>query len=322
MKRAGPALISTGLLAGCNGHQSTLATFGAEAAEIRTMAIILLCGAITIAMTVFALYVQALRSPENGISHKQGMRLVLWAGAIVPTVTLTALLLLALPAMRPMKLEPEGLTIRVEGEQFWWRVIYEQPDASRQLVDANEVRIPVGRNVAFQLTATDVLHSFWIPGLAGKMDMIPGRLNQLVVRAERPGRYRGVCAEFCGLSHALMAFDVIAMEQDAFDRWISRQRQSSPGVANRNGAEAFAEHGCGGCHTIRGTEHTSRIGPNLSRFGDHVSLGAGIMQPSTENIAAFIRDPHEAKPGARMPAFPQITEKEATDIARYLKGLK
>jgi cytochrome c oxidase subunit 2 len=209
----------------------------------------------------------------------------------------------------------------VEGEQFWWRVAYRFGDGA-PLLSANEVRIPVGRTVAFELTATDVLHSFWIPGLAGKMDMIPGRLNRLVVKAEKAGRYRGICAEFCGLSHALMAFDVIAMEPADFDAWRSRSPSPSPMAARSKGRTLFDAQGCGGCHTIRGTSHVATIGPDLSRFGERKTLGAGIMPPTIENIAAFIRAPQDAKPGARMPAYPQISHADAHAIALYLKDLK
>ncbi|WP_326490637.1 cytochrome c oxidase subunit II [Sphingobium sufflavum] len=174
-------------------------------------------------------------------------------------------------------------------------------DGAAPFVSANEVRIPVGRTVAFQLTATDVIHSFWIPGLAGKMDMIPGGITTLPVRAEKAGRYRGVCAEFCGLSHALMAFDVIAMEPEAFDAWLAEARSQSPKGGLSEGAHLFADHGCGGCDSLNGG---TSIGPALGDFAGRGTLGAGILPPTTAHIAAFIRAPHKAKPGVRMPAYP------------------
>jgi cytochrome c oxidase subunit 2 len=150
------------------------------------------------------------------------------------------------------------------------------------LSSANEIRVPVGRTVVLELMAEDVIHSFWIPGLAGNMDMIPGRTNRLVVKAEKPGRYRGVCAEFCGLSHALMAFDVIAMEPAAFDRWLADARAVVPLPAIATpGCALFDAQGCGACHTIRGTPHVGTIGPDLSRFGERLTLGASIFPPSS-----------------------------------------
>jgi len=308
------------LLGACNRHQSALAPFGVEAAETRTLTIVLAAGAVVLALFVAGLYIFAVRAPEGSLSHRGGMRLVLWVGAVMPTVVLTVLLLFALPAMRPLPADDGDLRIRVEGEQFWWRVAYD-PDGDAPLVSANEVRIPVGRTVVFDLTATDVIHSFWIPGLAGKMDMIPGRETRLVVKATMPGRYRGVCTEFCGLSHALMAFEVVAMEPAAFDAWLAATRvpATSPRVA---GAALFDRSGCGACHAIRGTAHDARIGPDLSRYGERLTLGAGTLDPTVENTAAFIRDQQAAKPGARMPSYKGMPEADAVAIARYLKGLK
>jgi cytochrome c oxidase subunit II len=170
--------------------------------------------------------------------------------------------------------------------------------------------------VAFQLSATDVIHSFWIPGLAGKMDMIPGRITTLPVRAEKVGRYRGVCAEFCGLSHALMAFDVIAMEPEAFDAWLVKARTQSPKGGTSEGARLFAAHGCGGCHSLNGG---TSIGPALGDFAGRGTLGAGTLPPTTAHIAAFIRAPHKAKPGVRMPAYPHLSDADARAIAIWLR---
>lgn len=315
------ALLVAGLTA-CNAEQSTLHVFGAEARAVRQMALVLTIGAVLIVAIMVALYVRAVRAPEGRLSHDGGMRMVLWLGAIGPTLILTALLIYALPAMRPRATAPGDLTIRVDGEQFWWRVAYDRGRELSPLLSANEVRIPVRRTVIFELTARDVIHSFWIPGLAGKMDMIPGRTNRLVVQAEKAGRYRGVCAEFCGLSHALMAFDVIAMDGADFDAWMARSRAASTGVTASRGARLFDAHGCGGCHAIRGTPHDADIGPDLSRFGERPTLGAGILPPTPANVAAFIRSPQVAKPGARMPAYPQISAADALAIADFLKGLK
>ncbi len=310
------------MLGGCNDIQSALDVFGAEARQVRHITILLTIGAIVIFATVVALYIRAVRAPEGRMSHAAGMRMVLWVGAVGPAVILCALLIYALPAMRPRASEPGDLVIAVEGEQFWWRVDYRASGAA-PLVSANEVRVPVGRTVVFELTASDVIHSFWIPGLGGKMDMIPGRTNRLVVRAEKAGRFRGVCAEFCGLSHALMAFDVIAMPPADFDRWLEAGRGASQAAAtDMRGRALFDGQGCGGCHAIRGTAHDGTIGPDLSRFGERLTLGAGILPPTPDKVADFIRNPQKYKSGARMPAYPQMSEADARAIADYLKALK
>lgn len=309
-------------LGGCNDIQSALDVFGAEARQVRHITLILTIGAVVVFAIVAAIYVRAVRAPEGKLSHEAGMRMVLWVGAVGPAIILCALLIYALPAMRPRAAEPSDLVIAVEGEQFWWRVDYRMPGTA-PLVSANEVRVPVGRTVVFELTASDVIHSFWIPGLAGKMDMIPGRTNRLVVRAEKAGRFRGVCAEFCGLSHALMAFDVVAMPAADFDRWLVASRGASrTAMADMRGRALFDAQGCGGCHAVRGTAHDGTIGPDLSRFGERLTLGAGILPPTPEKVAAFIRNPHKYKPGARMPAYPQMREADVRAIADYLKALQ
>ena len=315
--RASPAALA--LLAGCNRHQSALSTFGAEAEGIRSITIVLVVGAVAIAAGVAALARHAMRAPEGELTTKGGERLILWAGGILPTIVLGALLIYSLPAMRPRAVAPADLRIEAVGEQFWFRVRYRAPGAP-PVETANEVRVPVGRAVLFELTGGDVIHSFWIPGLAGKMDMIPGRVNRLPVMATKPGRYRGVCTEFCGLSHALMAFEVVAMEPAAFDRWLAGQRR--PALASAApGRALFGGYGCGGCHAVRGTEHRGAIGPDLTHFGARRTLGAGILPQTEEAVARFIRHPEDAKPGVRMPAFGHMPPRDARLIARWLKGL-
>lgn len=316
------AALAVMLVSGCNRHQSTLAPFGDEAADTLTLTLVLTAGAVIIAIGVLALVWRASHSSRRSLSEAGGLKLILWAGAIIPTVVLTVLLMFALPAMRPMPQGEEDLRVYVEGEQFWWRVRY-QPPGAEPFTTANEVRIPVGRTVVFDLAATDVIHNFWIPGLAGKMDMIPGRTNQLVVKATKPGTFRGVCTEFCGLSHALMAFDVIAMEPAAFDAWLAEARDTTRTASGPDvvlGAQAFDRRGCGACHAIAGTPHDAGIGPDLTHYADRLTLGAGILEPSVANTAAFIRDPAAFKPGVRMPAYADMPQAEAEAIARYLKA--
>ncbi len=304
-----------------SGRQSIFSTFGAEAETLAGLTWWMTAGAVVIFVAVATLIVMALRARRNAITHRQGMRLVLWAGGVVPTVVLLSLLVSTLPQMRPIAVAPGDLRVTVEGEQFWWRIRYRSPGAA-ELVTANELRIPVGRTVALELEAGDVLHSFWVPGLAGKMDMVPGRTNTLVVRATRAGRFRGQCAEFCGLSHALMAFDVIAMEPAAFDRWLAERRgPARDGAATDPGARAFAAYGCAACHAVRGTAAAGTIGPDLTHVGARTTLGAGILPMDTEHLRRFVKDAPAVKPGARMPAYPHMTNDDATAIARWLESL-
>lgn len=307
-------------LAGCNRRQSALAPFGEDAARIETMTIVMVAGAVAIALAMAGLMLWAMRAPEGRLGLRGGERLILGLGGAVPAALLLALLAYSLPAMRPRAVAAGDLAVTVEGEQFWWRVRYAPPGAA-PVTTANEVRLPVGRTVLFRLRGGDVIHSFWIPGLAGKMDMIPGRETMLAVRATEPGVFRGQCAEFCGLSHALMAFDVVAMPPAAFDAWLAGERRDARAAADP-GAALFARHGCGGCHTVRGTGAAGGIGPDLTHIGARRSIAAGTLAPGEANLAAFIRHPERFKPGALMPAFPHIAEADARLIARYLGGLR
>jgi cytochrome c oxidase subunit II len=320
-KRLRPLLaLGATLLAACNRQQSALSPFGEEADAIRTMTAVLVAGATVIALAVAALGWRATHAPDGEMTQERGMRLILWGGAIVPTVVLTALLLFALPAMRPRPVAAGDLRIRATGEQFWWRVDYRLPGQA-PVTSANEVRVPVGRTVLFELVGGDVIHSFWIPGLAGKMDMIPGRLNRLPVRATRAGRFRGQCTEFCGLGHALMAFDVVAMEPAAFDRWLAAERGPARAV-EAPGRALFAAYGCGGCHAVRGEGHAGTIGPDLTRMGARATLAAGMLPPREDVLARWIRHPEAFKPGVRMPAYPHMPDGDAVAIARWLRGLR
>ncbi|KQT31389.1 cytochrome B [Sphingomonas sp. Leaf412] len=310
------ARVGNGVFSSGGAPQSVFATFGVEAERLATLTWVMVGGAVVIALAVAALFIVAIRAKEGALTHRGGMRLLLWAGGVVPTIILFTLLVATLPQMRPIRAEPGDLRIAVQGEQFWWRVRY-QPPGAPAVVAANEVRVPVGRTVAFSLTAGDVLHSFWIPGLAGKVDMVPGRANALVVRATKAGRYRGQCAEFCGLSHALMAFDVVAMEPAAFEAWLSAQRRDAAADD-----ATFAAYGCGGCHAVRGTAHAGAIGPDLTHLATRPTLGAGMQAMTPANLVRFVRDAPSVKPGARMPAYPQMTDAEAIRIARYLETLK
>lgn len=275
-------------------------------------------GVITIGVVWLAFH--AARAPAGQLDLRAGMRVILWLGAIGPTFLLTALLLFSLPRMQPLSAGEGDLRITVDGEQFWWRVRY--VPAGRDAVEtANEIRVPVGRTVLFELRSPDVIHSFWIPGLAGKVDMIPGRTNELVVRATETGVYRGVCAEFCGLSHARMAFDVVAMEPAAFDRWFEGAARAATGVSGP-GRRLFEDYGCGGCHAIRGHVEGGPIGPDLTHFGARHSLGAGALPMTISAIASFIRNPAVSKPGARMPAFLMMPAADAEAIASYLAALR
>lgn len=306
------------LAGGCGRVQSAFAPFGAEAEALRTLAIVMFAAAAAITIGVLALAAWAVRR-DAGIGYRGGLRVILWLGGIGPALLLTALLLASLPRMRPLAAPAGSLTVAVDGEQFWWRVMY-RPEGAPPVATANEIRVPVGRTVTFALESPDVIHSFWIPGLAGKVDLIPGRTNELVALATRAGRFRGVCAEFCGPSHALMAFDVVAMEADAFDAWLDTLARPAAAV-DGPGRALFGEYGCEGCHVVRGHFPGTPVGPDLTHYGARATLGAGTLPMSIAATSRFIRAPRAVKPGARMPSFRDMPRDDADAIARYLLEL-
>lgn len=312
-------------LSGCSGLQSTLDPAGEEAAQIAGLFQIMVIAGAVIWVIVVAGLIYARRPMRRRLSDPGAGRLILGGGAIFPSVALLILLGYALwqmPLLRPSPSAAagDGLRIEVTGRQFWWKVVY-HPSDGEPVVSANEIRLPVGERVEFLLKSDDVIHSFWIPSLGGKVDMIPGRINRLSLLATKPGNFRGPCAEFCGQSHALMAFSAVAMEPPAFREWLKAKARPSSGAAGE-GQRLFLKHGCGSCHRIAGTEAQGAVGPDLSHLGSRRTLGAGILPNTEEAIAHFITEPDVVKPGAKMPAFDMLPAGEIQAIAAYLKGLE
>lgn len=319
------------LLSSCAGVQSALDPAGSEADAVATLFWVMVAGGGLIWLLVVGLVIYASRLQKAPVSESTAGKVILFGGGIFPIVVLTALLAYAvwlMPAMRPwFGGEGEGLRrIEITGEQFWWRVRYLDASGAVLHEAANEVHMPVGERVLFLLKAKDVIHSFWIPSIGGKMDAIPGRTNELQLEATKPGSYRGICAEFCGTSHALMAFTVQAMEPAEFDRWLAsagpRQTAAADVTGAHPGLSLFLQNGCSACHTIDGTPAQGEIGPNLSAFGTRPTIAAGTLANTTDNLVRFIQYPDAIKPGVRMPGFSMLPRDEVTAIAAYLKGLE
>jgi cytochrome c oxidase subunit 2 len=213
---------------------------------------------------------------------------------------------------------PTALLVTVRGWQWWWEFRYPELD----VVTANELRLPVGRPVVFALEGPDVIHSFWIPQLGGKRDVVPGRLNHLALTPERTGEYWGQCAEFCGASHANMGLRVIVEEPGAFDRWVAAQTAppAEPTGVAAEGKAIYARSACVGCHAIRGVS-AGVLGPDLTHFGSRALFGAGLWPTTTEHLVPWLKDPPALKPGAKMPNL-NLSDAEATALAAYLLSLK
>lgn len=309
---------------GCSGEQSALDPAGWDAQELASLFWIMLSGAgIVWLLVIFATLGAVRYHPQAFASIRPGWFIFL-SGVVFPTICLGGLLVYSLQLLPGARDVSADMTIRVSGEQWWWRVSYEGP-RGEDVVSANEIKIPSGATVEFELTSPDVIHSFWIPVLGGKMDMIPGRTNRLLLRPNKPGTYRGVCAEYCGTSHAFMGFPVVVQTQSEFDDWLKLETTDavqpiSPAAAN--GERLFMNTGCRACHTIRGTEARGEIGPDLTHFGGRKTIGAGILANTSVNLERWLRDTGKLKPAVRMPEFSMLHSNEIGDLAAYLTGLK
>jgi cytochrome c oxidase subunit 2 len=233
------------------------------------------------------------------------------------------LLVIAIPTMQvifrtqaPPK--PGALEVQVLGKQWWWEFRYPSLD----LVTANELHVPAGQTVSLRLEGPDVIHSFWVPQLGGKRDVVPGRVNRITFTPDTPGEYPGQCAEYCGTSHANMAMRVIVDAPAEFEKWVAAQKAApgEPTGAAAEGKGVFTKSACVGCHAIQGVS-AGALGPDLTHFGSRKTLAAGMFPNTVENVTAWIRMPTVMKPGAKMPAVP-MTEAEAKALATYLLSLK
>ena len=308
---------------------SLLRTYGFVAGREAWLGWILLGVATVVVLVVSALVLAgALRRPrpEPGLLERggEGLRWIVIGGIVVPTVILVVVLILTVTTQSAIA-TPAGadLTVRVTGRQWWWEVRYLNQSPSLIATTANEIHIPVGRPVRLEVVSGDVIHSFWIPELAGKTDLIPGQENVMWLEADRPGVYHGQCAEYCGLQHAKMGMEVVAESPDAFARWLERQRApaaASAGTDAAAGAQVFATTACALCHTVRGTMAGGRLGPDLTHVAGRRTIAAGTVANSRGNLLGWIENPQAFKPGTLMPAVP-LDGRALGDLITYLQSL-
>ena len=242
------------------------------------------------------------------------------AWTIAPALVL---LIIAVPTIQVVfrtqaPASPHALEIDVIGKQWWWEFRY----PALGVITANELHVPVGRPVAIKLVGWDVIHSFWVPQIAAKRDVIPGRVNRITFTADTPGTYWGQCAEFCGTSHANMMLRVMVDTPEDFDRWVKAQLAPpvEPAGPAADGKALYAASACVGCHTIQGVS-AGVLGPDLTHFGSRTTLAAGMFPSGPETLAAWLKDPQAVKPGAKMPNL-GLTGEQARALAAYLLSLK
>ncbi|VTU41153.1 Cytochrome c oxidase subunit 2 precursor [Variovorax sp. PBS-H4] len=320
-----------------NAVHDVLAPFGPQAAHVRTLweltlVVCTLVFAAILAALVFALWraprsspqsppdVSSLERPEAGKRR-----------TVVAAVTVSTLLLLGLVgasfftdrALARLSTE-DALRLEVTAHQWWWEVRYVEPQVADSFITANEIHVPTGRPVIVTLKADDVIHSFWVPSLSGKKDLIPGRTSTLQFRADRDGVYRGQCAEFCGFQHALMAFFVVADPPERYAAWADAQRRTAgdpPAGEALRGRSLFMNSSCAMCHAIDGTSAQATRGPNLTHVAGRGTLAAGALANTPQDLKRWISDPQQIKPGTNMPAT-ALSREDMDALVSYLQTLR
>jgi cytochrome c oxidase subunit 2 len=262
--------------------------------------------------------------PDHGLELRLSKIVGTCVGVTV--LVLFALLIADFTAGRKMAalVRPNPLAITLTGHQWWWEARYDDSLPSRAFITANELHIPTGRPVRLDLRSFDVIHSFWVPSLGGKKDLIPGHENVVWIQADQPGVFGGQCAEFCGLQHAHMRLEIIAETPDSFDAWRSHQLATPAEPANdqlRHGRDVFLAGTCIMCHSVAGTPARAGAGPDLSHVGGRRMIASGSLTNTTEHLAQWISDPGKTKPGVLMPPNPMRSE-DLDALAAWLASLK
>jgi len=294
------------------------------------------CAAVFVVVIIAALWALG-RAPRAGAdtppedTEPESPREKRLVGRVGVAVALSSMLLVGLLgasiyadralARLPMQ---DAVNLRVVAHQWWWEVTYDDAEPGRVFSTANEIHVPVGRPVIATLQSDDVIHSFWVPSLHGKKDLIPGRTATIRFRADAPGRYKGICAEFCGWQHAHMYFEVVADAPADFEAWADAQRKpaSEPADADaKHGQDLFMSGTCMMCHAVQGTTANGRTAPDLTHVASRSKLAAGTIDNTPANLAAWIADPQKLKPGVNMPAHP-IDGADLRDLVAYLETLK
>lgn len=314
------------ILSACNDSDapSILEPAGPASARIeRLWWVMLWISVIVFAVVTVMLFVAIARGRgrEGDLDRSDvrwGEPFVAIAGVLLPAVILGGVFLYSLREMNALAGGDRGasLTIEIEGRNWWWEARY--PNGA---VTANEIHIPAGEPVRLRLLSADVIHSFWVPRLQAKTDLIPGATNQMWLEADEPGTYRGQCAEFCGLQHSNMIFYVIAEPRDEFEEWVANEARPAPTPASQAGEDIFMSSTCVGCHAIRGTEASADLGPDLTHLASRSRIGAGVMANTRSNLERFIVDPQSVKPGASMPPT-SLSDDELSALLDYLEGLE
>jgi cytochrome c oxidase subunit 2 len=326
-----------GSAAACSGSQSVLDPAGPPNRSVNHLfyAMLIVASIIWVAVVIAAFLAAITRrrttredlEPIISLPDEEHRRHTgIFAGLVGATVViLIVFLVYDFTVGRALAERPSrALTIELIGHQWWWEVHYVDPDPSKIVVDANEVHIPAGEQVQIKLTSRDVIHSFWVPNIIGKRDLIPGYTSSLFLNADKPGIYRAQCAEFCGHEHAKMALNVVVHPRAEFASWLAESRTPAAEPTDstaKEGMKVFLAGPCSSCHAITGVPAYGTVGPNLTHLASRLTIGAGTLPNTRGNLAGWIVDPQAIKPGVRMPSN-QLESKDLRALLDYLETLK
>ena len=312
-------------LSACGGNQNTLDAAGRPEHEITRLFWVMFAVSIVgfgVIATLLFLGWWRRNQPTlpGGLGERAATRVVIVAGVVVPVVLLTALFLwsdlFVLRSTAAPARASTQLTLEVVGHQWWWEVRYPGTNA----VTANEIHIPLRTRVTIVGTTADVIHSFWVPELNRKVDLIPGMTNRVLLEAQRPGVYRGQCSEFCGVQHAHMAVLVVAQPKARFEQWLAHEAQPAAAGSSR-GARLFASNACADCHQVRGTSAHGAVGPDLTHVAGRMTLASGALANTPSNVSRWLRDPQHEKPGNRMPDL-RFGDADWRALEAYVESLR
>ena len=312
------------LLAGCNSRSpNMLHTAGSESKSLAGLWWLMFAmGAAVYAIVAGFIIWAVLRGRrDRGEGPVSDDSWIVWGGVGVPVVILAVLAVATVHVTSDLrKPSPNALNLEVVAKDWWWAVTY----TDDHVTTANEIHLPAGQPVAIGLDSDNVIHSFWVPQLAGKLDVIPGQHNVLRFTPEKVGTYRGECAEFCGIEHARMGFLVIVQTPKDFATWVAHEQQTPlppDSEAAAEGEQVFMRLPCAGCHTIRGTQANGIVAPDLTNFGSRQTFGGDTVPNTPDNLKAWIRDAQMYKPGALMPPL-DLSPTDLNNVVTYLEGLK
>jgi cytochrome c oxidase subunit 2 len=313
------------LAAGCGGGRSLLDAKGSEADRVASVWWLMfgLAAAVYVVVAGFIVYAATRGRRRAGEPSRLDEHRFIWIGGVLaPLVILAVLAVVTVDTTSALRTaSPHELRIDVVGKLWWWEVRY----PGTAVVTANEIHVPRGTPIDLHLTSDNVIHSFWVPQLAGKMDTVPGQPNDLRFTADDVGRFRGQCAEFCGLQHARMGVEVVVDSPADFGRWLARrERVPSEPVSEEaaTGQLVFEREACAGCHAVRGTSAQGAVGPDLTDVGSRARIGADTLLNTPENLRAWIRDAQSFKSGISMPSFRSLSDADVAALVTYLESLK